>query len=219
MATISTTVIANMALSSLGVAPILGLTDKVKPAKVMNLWYDHTRDEVIRSEAWTFARTRAELGRLTDEPIFGWDFQYQLPVKPKCLRVLRLMEDYNYTSYYSLNNQYTGEGSAYVIESDRLLTNFETASILFLKRVTDTTKFDSMFVKAFALKLAHDACFDITGSNTKQAGLMRLYHDALNVGSGTSAKEHHRTADKNSQWVNAGHGGATDSLNERRLTG
>ncbi len=188
MAPISTTVVANMALSLLGVAPVLAITDITKPAKVMNLWYDPTRDEVIRAAEWTFARTRSEIARLTDDPDFGWDYQYQLPVKPKCLRVLRLVE-----------------GTAYVVEGDRLLTNFETAKIQYLQRITDPSKFDPLFTKALSYKLANDACFDITGSLERQGQLTRAYEHLLNIASGISAREHYRTPDYNNEWVNAGH--------------
>ena len=203
MATLSTTVIANMALSLLGVAPILGLTDNTKPGKSMNLWYGPTRDEVIRGATWTFARARATLARLTENPSFGWTYQYQLPVNPKCLLVLRLIE-----------------GTEYVVEGDRLLTNWDTAKILYLKRVTDTTKFDSLFVKAFAFKLAHDACFDITGSLKRAGGLAQQYEHIRNIASGISSAEHHRTPDTNNAWVQAGHSGLlVDEVNEARLTG
>lgn len=187
MATISTTVIVNMALSALGIAPVLSIDDNTKPAKVMNVWFDPTRDEVIRAAAWTFARTRATLAQLTETPAFTWDYQYQLPVKPKCLRVLKLIEGYDY-----------------VIESDKLLTNFETASILFLQRVTDPTKYDSMFVPALAYRLAFNACFDLTGSLDRTAQVNKAYEHILNIASGMSLNEHHRTPDYNNSWIQAG---------------
>lgn len=220
MATLSTTVIANMALSLLGVAPVLAITDDQKPAKVMNLWYDPTRDEVIRSADWTFARARATISRLTDAPLFGWDYQYQLPVNPKCLMVMRLIEDTGYTDFNLADALYTGQGSAYEIESDKLLTNYDTANIIFLRRVTDSTKFDALFVKALVYKLAHDACFDITGSLERTAGLSRSYEHLLNVASGRSSQEHFRTANANNAWVNAGRGGLlADALLDSRLNG
>jgi hypothetical protein len=126
------------------------------------------------------------------------------------------MEDYNYSDYRSFDPYYTGEGSAYVIESDRLLTNFETASIIFLKRVTDPTKFDALFVTTLALRLAMNACFDITGSMERHAQLTNLFNYHLNIAAGISAKEHYRTRDRNYDWVNAGRFGAVE-LNEFRL--
>ena len=220
MSTLSTTVVANMALSLLGVAPVLNIGDDQEPAKVMNLWYDPTRDEVIRGADWTFARARATLARLTDAPLFGWDYQYQLPVNPKCLMVKRLIEDSGYIDLNVSDSLYTGLGSVYEIESDKLLTNYDTASIIFLRRVTDTTKFDALFVKALVYKLANDACFDITGSLDRTAGLSRNYEHILNVASGRSAQEHFRTADANNAWVNAGHGGLpSNALLNSRLNG
>lgn len=216
MAQISTTVIANMALSLLGVSPVLSTADDQKRAKVLDLWYEPTRDWLLRKHEWTFAMARAELARLAEEPAFGWLYQYQLPVKPKTLRVTELVEvnQYNFQGNFIGPNSYGSQreeiSASYEIEGDKLLTNQETASIKYVRKITDPTIFDSMFVMTLAHALAYVSCFDITGSIEKRGQLWNAFQAQANEAMGQSSKERFRTPDHNRSWITAGRVGLND---------
>ena len=106
------------------------------------LHYEQTRDALIRSYTWRFASGRETLSQDISTPDFEWDFQYPLP------------DDFMF-----LKSIYEGRFSGvnfrnYAIEGDEILTDETTMEIRYIKKVTNVTKFDSMFVKFLILLLA-----------------------------------------------------------------
>lgn len=188
MATITETAIANLALSKLGIAPILSLGDEDKRAKVANLWYAHARDAILRSHPWSFAKVRKELAPLVDAPDWGYDYQYQIPANPKSLWVWKAQE-----------------GDQYEVEGDKILTDYEELHIVYIKQALDVTKYDALFTIAFSTYLAHQMCFDLTGSRSDEDRLLRATEFALSRASGKSQEESSHEPDTNTEWVDAGH--------------
>lgn len=47
--------------------------------------YDGLLDTLLRTYRWSFAIKRAQLALLSSEPLFGYQFQYQLP--SDCIRI------------------------------------------------------------------------------------------------------------------------------------
>ena len=150
--------ICNEALLLLGQEAILSLTQDDNNARACNLIYVPTRDEVLRAFPWNFATVRTSLARIGDEtPAFGFDYFYQLPAD--CLRVLG-MDDPEYH---------------YAIEGDRLLCNYETANIFYIKRITNPNLFDSIFVTALALRIASKLAVRIKKSQGAADDLLKQY--------------------------------------------
>lgn len=147
------TQICNLALGKLGAERIMSIEDSSQPARFCKLFYEQTRDEMLQAHAWNFANKRAILSRLSDAPVFGWGCQYQLPVD--CLRVLQLN---GFEPSQAPGN--------FVIEGNRLLTDQDSAQILYIAQVTDSTVFSAMFVEALAAKLAFKLAKPLTGSAT-----------------------------------------------------
>lgn len=154
----SETRIANIALSLLGQAPIGDFQENSPAARTIRLHYETTRDALLRAHRWNFARSRAELSRLASAPAFGWSYAFQLPSDN--LRILELN-----------GNEAALADADYEIEGDQLLTNAEKAKIVYIKRVTDASKFDALFTEALAVKLGIAICLDITQSLTKRQAL------------------------------------------------
>jgi hypothetical protein len=145
------TTVCNQALSKLGARRIIDLDEESPEARACRLHYTETRDEVLRHHRWNFSIRREELDQLVDVPLYGWAFQYQLPVD--CLRVLEV-------------NGW-GAGSrpaAWDVEGRKLLTNEEPVKIRYISQVTDCNLFDAIFVEALALKLAAKLCLPVNGS-------------------------------------------------------
>ena len=156
--------ICSNALRRLGDDPITSLTDDSERARLCNAFYEDARDACLRSHPWNFAITRASLTQLSDSPVYGYDYQYALPTNPYCLRVLAMeFEDY----IFKVEN-FSTQGRV-------LLTDEETAKIIYIARITDTTLFDSLFVDTLITKLASDLAYPVTNSLKVQEQMYKLY--------------------------------------------
>lgn len=156
--------ICSNALRRLGDDPITSLTDDTERARLCNSFYADARDACLRSHPWNFAITRASLAQLSATPVYGFDYQFALPTDPFCLRVLAMeFEDY----VFKVENLST--------QGRVLLTDQETAKIIYIARVTDTTLFDSLFVDTLVAKLAADLAYPVTNSLKVQEQMYRLF--------------------------------------------
>lgn len=187
----STVDICNLALQRLGAARITSLADNSTPARTMNLLYEHTRDMLLRSHAWNFAIDRASLAADASTPAFGYDYSYTLP--SDFIRLLPHDRD---------------EGTTYMedwkIESGKILT--DTSAPLYIRyvyRVTDTTQFDTYFVRLLALRLAMDGCEDITQSATKFQTISEEYKDVLKEARRANAFENPPADSQDGSWISS----------------
>jgi hypothetical protein len=104
---------------------------------------------------WSFAVTRAAVAEIDNPAPHDWAYAYALPTL--CLRPLACL-------YPGLPERPMGESSdaasfPYVVEIDGagnkiLLTNVQTATVRYLKDVSDATKFSPLFTMALARLLA-----------------------------------------------------------------
>jgi hypothetical protein len=133
--------IINMGLTLIGANVITSRDDDNDRARVADLFYDDTRDAVLRAHPWGFAKYRAALAEAAGSPSFGWDYHFTLPTTPKCLRVLEVDEDYPGQIPYS-------------VEGRKLLCDEESVSILYIAQITDTGNFDALFTDCLAARLA-----------------------------------------------------------------
>ena len=147
----SDTDIANMAVMSLGIEkPITNLaTDDTNEARYCRRFYASSVDSVLRSHPWNCAIHRRTLTPLSDTPDGDWDYQYQLPANPWCLRVLQVGE-------------IEDQPIEWVVEGRNLLCNEGTSiKLKYIKRITDTNEFDALLVQAIALKMAIKMCMPL----------------------------------------------------------
>lgn len=159
----SETDICNLALGHLGEAPIVSLNEDSTASRACSLHYAVTRDATLRAHRWNFAVARVALSELADAPAFGWTHQFPLP--GDCLRVLEF------------NDSEEGDviGSIFIIEGRTLLTNDDSARIVYVRRAKDVSLFDSLFVEALALRLAAILSETIRGTTGKTADLLNAY--------------------------------------------
>ena len=156
--------ICSNALRRLGDDPITSLTDDSERARLCNAFYEDARDACLRSHPWNFAITRASLTQLSVSPVYGYDYQFALPTDPYCLRVLAM----EYEDYIFKVENFSTQGRV-------LLTDEETAKIIYIARITDTTLFDSLFVDTLITKLASDLAYPVTNSLKVQEQMYKLY--------------------------------------------
>ncbi len=152
----SDTRICNQALTGIGATEIVNLadtTDETPQAKSCRIHYEPTRDALLRSHKWRFASARATLSQDDTDPDFEWDNQFILP-----------------TDFMAMKSIYEGRFSdenirSYALEGRRLLTNESSMEIRYIKKVTDASLFDSLFIEIFVLKLKKKLIGPLAGAN------------------------------------------------------
>ena len=157
---ISETEICNQAIMKVGAKPLIALrTEDSENARVCNTFFDSVRDAVLRSHPWNCAIHRKTITALSATPDSDWDHQYQLPTNPWCLRILQVgtIED---------------QPTRWNVEGRRLLTNENSPSIVYVKRITDTNEFDALLIDAFVLKLALKIAMPLTSNQKIVDGLI-----------------------------------------------
>jgi hypothetical protein len=171
----SQTAICNRALTKLGAARILTITDDVKAARELNSMWDIVRDAELRRNLWNFAMARASLAALADAPAWGFTYQFQLP--SDFVRIVQVGEFY-YIS--SLTDYRTMPEAPFQVEGLRLLTDYTAPlKIRYVQRIEDTAQWDALFVEAFASRLAYECCEAITQSSTKKEEVWMDYKQAI----------------------------------------
>lgn len=152
------TKICNMSLGKIGTKRINDFTDatETKPEAIQcRLHYEATRDSLLRSHWWRFASDRKTLSQDTTDPDFEWEHQFILPVDFLAMKSI-------YEGRFSDENL-----RSYALEGQRLLTNESTMEIRYIKKVTDVTKFDPLFVEVLVLQLALKLVGPLAGGNPK----------------------------------------------------
>jgi len=140
--------ICNRALILLGSDTISSISEDTKPAKLCNIVYPQIRQDLIRSHPWNFAMKRTVLASTGTAPSFEYDYTFNLP--SDCLRVWQVYDP----------------DSSYKLEARTLVSNDDAIDLKYIADITDTTKWDSVFVSMVVYKLAIDICFGLTGSTT-----------------------------------------------------
>jgi len=168
--------IVNLALALLGEPTIIALDDTSKAARVMNLHVDSNRDEVLRAHPWNFAVTRASLAALLTAPAFGPANAFKLPGD-----FLRLLE---------FNPSTLDDYRLELVDSTRVLvTDADSADIIYIQRVKDTGLFDAAFVAVLAAKLAEDTAIALTSSIDLRNTLREVFRNRLSAARSADAQE------------------------------
>lgn len=189
--------IANNALTLLGAARIISLSDDVKAARSITAMWNITLDAELRAHNWRFAIARAALPALIDVPTWGYDLQYQLPSD-----FLRMVQVDEYLTNVNSGWYISGDTSPFSIESGKILTNIAAPlKIKYIRQITDTTEFDSTFTEVFAIKLAIKICEDITNSSTQRQMLWDEYKIAMKMALKSNAIETAPSANADGDWT------------------
>ena len=179
---ITSTDIVNMALGKLGAKQIAtGYTldtDTTPDGLQAKLHYAQTRDSLLRSYEWRFASGRAILQMDSVVPAFEYSNQFLLPQD-----YLRMKSVYSCGSAADSTMTYSDSipPERWTIEGNKLLINETDVSILYVKQITDTTKFDSLFVEVLILQLALKLLHPLAGTDATQLkqGLLQELDSAV----------------------------------------
>ncbi|MDD5348432.1 MAG: hypothetical protein PHT59_07455 [Candidatus Omnitrophica bacterium] len=172
----STVEIANQALYNLGQNAIVSMTEDSTAARLCNGRFTYVRDSVVRAYPWNCAIRRAELAQSSDTPAWEYDYQYQLPTSPYCLRVLTMEEQID-------------EGYKYVIEGRYILTDADTCNIKYIAQLTDANDMDILLRETIAARLAAEIAFPLTGQKNIADAMWNLYERKLREARSIDAQE------------------------------
>jgi hypothetical protein len=176
------TQLCNLALAEIGDSyTITDINETSNQAAVCRLFFDPTRDAMLRAHQWNFARALSDLSALSTDPVFGWDYQFPLPSD-----FIRLVEFNGLDAWTTEDDFQIANGPSGGLV---LLTDEDEASIVYIKRVTDANLFDPLFVEAFTLKLAARICTKLTKDDAIKDRLTKEAKEALGRARQTDANE------------------------------
>jgi len=177
--------ICNRALTKLGAARITNILDNSKSARAMNALWDTVRQAELRARIWQFATVRTTLPAVSPAPAWGYNNAFQLPAD-----FLRLVQVNDTFAVPGLTDYRDQDDSSYVIENNQILAVFNAPlKIRYIQNVTESGRFDPLFVEVMASKLAYEGAEEITQSLSKKNQAGQDYKDAVQLATRTGAVE------------------------------
>lgn len=155
--------------------------DQTEEAAVMNALFEDARDACLAAFPWPFATLRKTLNLIdpAQEPARdGWKYIYALP--GDCLEPRRIWQLGDSTRALRSDQRIPfAVEKASTDDSQVLLCDTVNAVLLYTARVTDPTKFPTLFGEALSALLGIKAAGAITGKEAKKAAAQVAYRSAL----------------------------------------
>jgi hypothetical protein len=141
--------ICNLALHHVGERAINSIeAPTTDNEETLALWYDHTRQTLLRDYVWNCAQKYTVLARAGDGE-GSYDDAYNLP--NDFIRLNSVGEDIT----DPITDYELGEGVIYASEGDEL-------PIRYNRNITNVNSFDALFIDCLALAIAENIAFKIT---------------------------------------------------------
>jgi hypothetical protein len=185
--------LSNMALSELKAERITSMDDGSEEAIVCTLYFDQAMDTLLEQHLWDFAMERATPARLSSTPLYNYDYEFQVPTDPYCLRILEVTN----TDGVKLD-KWKREGSVILADEDAI-------NIRYIKRVTNLTHLSALFKEAFVFWLASKIAYSLTGSTTKGQDMFQKYRMVMRKAYVNDAKQGapYKEVDDDYSWIEA----------------
>jgi hypothetical protein len=194
--------ICNLALARLGDKATVATIDPPEgsaQAEHCARFYPIARDSLLEAHAWKFATRRAMLAQLVHET-WNWGFAYAAPTG--AIRLLSVLPAAARSDADTVDFEAETDAAGNAL----IFTNLDHASVRYIARVTDTTKYSPMFVDALAMLLAsHLAGPVVKGdagvkmSRACYQSFRLLYSQAIE----SDANQHQVTPSHNPDWIAA----------------
>lgn len=185
--------ICNLAVSRLKVqdSPISAIDPPNTPEeKTCSIWYDQTRQAVLRAHPWNFAIKRISLSADATAPVFGFSNRSsELP--SDYLRFLTLGENEEIRHDYE-------------IENNRILTNTDAPYLLkYIFDQTDILKWDALAKRALVAELSSNMGYAFTGNRALGQDLEKEYQEILAEARSIDGQERPAKRITDSLWLRA----------------
>ena len=150
--------ICNQAIGWLGGNRITSLDDGTTEAKLCKDNFTFIRDAVLEAMDWSFAKKQTRLTPLATAPDFRFDQQFLLP--SDVLRIITAGAVEDFSDWLEWERQ-----------ADVVAADTDVLYLLYVARITDTTRFPPSFTQALAQRIAADLAVPLT----ENAGLSQRY--------------------------------------------
>lgn len=174
MASVTQTDILNATLRELGAKRITSIDENIPRAKVLKDIYHIMRREMFQDGRYKFCTTRSSLTLKGTTPDFGYLYEFELPA--------------NFLTDVKEENDYI-----YEVENDGILSDESALNLIYIFDNEDVSTWSPSFVKAFYLNMALAACYEITGSTTKEKMLKTKYDEAVLIAMGGNSRQGNKT--------------------------
>jgi hypothetical protein len=167
--------IANRALILLGGREITSFLEGTNESRLAKNLYQSTRDYVLRAYPWASLKKRKSLAELAEQPVSGFNHQYQLP--NDCMRVLEVYGSSKIKSdYWEVNGR-------------AVLTNSKPVSIVYLSGDVPEQEYSPQLIQALVYRLAAEMAYPMTGNTSAQGNFASLFSQVLDEARTTDALE------------------------------
>lgn len=139
----------------------------VQSAKLCNVLFDQSLEEVLRTYKWNSALRRAKLSRLTETPAFKFKYKYQLP--NDCVRVMNV---YDQKDAYDDRTQW-------VVEGRTILCDFDEVYLCYVSRPQDVSQLDAFLTRAVIQNLAIKLSVPMQLDQVMQNNLIQEYEQVV----------------------------------------
>lgn len=171
--------VANLALGRLGSFSITSLSENSAEARLCSNFFDSTRRSVMREFPWNFATTWTTLSMIDGESGFGFNYAYQLPGD-----YLRALAFDGTAAGTKQNSWRQANGKIYSNQ-----TNADSATLEYIRDVTDVTLWDDDFCVAFSYYLAAAIAPAMKQDPGVALGLLQAGQKFLQDAKGTDTQE------------------------------
>ncbi len=213
MPEISTTRIANMALSHVGArSTIENLSEESAEAKQAILWYDYSRIQALEFFNWSFARKRLALTTHSEAAPEGvWGFRYQYPADCVVARELENPASGRFSSgIVRLPSSFVevrGDAIPFSVEmastgdNKTVLTDLDEATLIYTFDQQDVGLFSGLFVEMLSHLLAHHIAFALTGKRSIAVDELQKFQGLLQQAPAVDANEQVAQPPRDAEWV------------------
>ena len=203
--------VCNMALASLGKGRIASLDEQSENGRQCKLFYDYTKQRLLREYTWSFAKRVDKLARLDSVNPF-WQYVYSYPNKCVCVKRIfqceettddegnvrkvtllkRMPEDREKYEVYMVSDNIRGIGC-----------DIESAWLEYVYDIDDLNVCTSDFIEALTHMLAYNLALALTGNMQLKNSEYQQAMAVLNRAKYTNAEEQHKKVERPAGYFDA----------------
>jgi hypothetical protein len=193
--------ICNLALSNLGKDNISDINEASTEARVCKQFYEHTRDMLLQSYPWRWARKTVALAQVSNDKERRWFYAYRRP--SDCLKIRRVNSEMlsDYLPYEAMSVK--AGGIDYTVEGSVIYTGVSPAYLEYTQRVTDPTLFPALFQDALGWHIAVRLAMPLTRDPKVRADAFQLATRMTGEAQTSDANEVRETSDYPSEAIEA----------------
>ncbi len=190
--------IINLGLSHIAQPPITQAqldaeTGNVQVEAALRVW-EFALSETLRGYNWGFAKVQEALVETTDYDPAVYTYAYVYPANCVAIRKINVQTEIDKAISEKYEVMYDSAN-----EKKRIVTDIEDAYIEYTYNLDNPALFDSVFVIAFALRLAAELAVPLTGDDKKADFLTSLANNAIGEAKRLDSTNKHESHDGNTK--------------------